>query len=158
MAGSVKIAAYDRQELIGEGGAAYVYKMRHRGGQMYAALKVLKESAHPDFRRRFADEMNIGRLLKHPYIVTVYDTGEIDGMNFILMEYLEGRSLRDRLNRPVNVATATAIIGQIGQALDYATLAVCFIAISSRRTSSSPPTMWPSWPTSALPNSTVCAG
>ena len=120
MAGSVKIAAYDRQELIGEGGAAYVYKMRHRGGQMYAALKVLKESAHPDFRRRFADEMNIGRLLKHPYIVTVYDTGEIDGMNFILMEYLEGRSLRDRLNRPVNVATATAIIGQIGQALDYA--------------------------------------
>lgn len=120
MAGSVRIAAYDRQELIGEGGAAYVYKMRHRTGNKYAALKVLKESAHADFRRRFADEMNIGRLLQHSHIVTVYDTGEIDGMTYILMEYMEGRSLRDRLNQPINIATATTIIGQIGQALDYA--------------------------------------
>lgn len=120
MASSVEIGAYDRQELIGEGGAAYVYKMRHRSKDKYAALKILKETAHPDFRRRFEAEMSIGRILTHPNIVTVYETGETKGMNYILMEYLEGHSLRERLGRPFDVASATAIIGQIGQALDYA--------------------------------------
>ena len=120
MASSVEIAAYDRLELIGEGGAAYVYKMRHRTKNKLAALKVLKETADPYFRRRFSDEMNIGHLLTHPHIVTVYDTGEMGGMNYILMEYLEGRSLRERLGRPIDFATATTIVSQIGQALDYA--------------------------------------
>jgi len=120
MARSVEINAYDRLELIGEGGAAYVYKLRHRTNGTLAALKILKESADPYFKQRFAEEGQVGLRLQHPHIVRVLNTGQSDGIHYILMEYLPGLSLRERLGQPVNLALLAALVAQIGSALDYA--------------------------------------
>ncbi len=120
MARSVEINAYDRLELIGDGGAAYVYKLRHRQTSQLAALKVLKESADPYFKNRFPNEGIIGRRLKHPNIVEVLDASEVNGISYILMEYLEGGSLRERLPGRLDLAQTLAVAGQMCQALDSA--------------------------------------
>lgn len=120
MARSVEIGSYDQLDLVGEGGAAYVYKMRHRRTGELAALKILKESADPYFKQRFAEEGQIGLKLSHPHIVEVYGTGEANGIHYILMEYLAGQSLRDRFGRPIDLNELIAIVAQIGSALDYA--------------------------------------
>lgn len=120
LARSVEINAYERGELIGEGGAAYVYRMRHRTTDESAALKVLKESADPYFKHRFADEGMIGLQLSHANIVKVLDAGDNNGIAYILMEYLSGGSLRERLATGVDLATTIVVIGQICQALDTA--------------------------------------
>lgn len=120
MARSVEIGAYQQEELLGEGGAAYVYKLRHRNTGELAALKVLKDKADPYFKERFTGEGQIGLQLDHPHIVTVYNTGEYNGIRYILMEYLPGQSLRERLPGPLDVGQAVNIFGQISEALDYA--------------------------------------
>lgn len=120
MARSVEIASYEQLELIGEGGAAYVYKMRHRRTNELAALKLLKESADPYFKQRFAEEGLIGRRLTHPHIVTVLGAGESQGVHYILMEYLPGLSLREQLRGPMELNRAIPVIGQIAEALDFA--------------------------------------
>lgn len=120
MARSVEISAYDQEEMLGEGGAAYVYKLRHRATGQLAALKVLKDKADPYFKERFTGEGQIGLQLVHPHIVTVFNTGEYNGIRYILMEYLPGLSLRERLIGPLDVGQAVTIFGQISEALDYA--------------------------------------
>lgn len=120
VARSVEIEEYERLDVIGDGGAAYVYRMRHRTNGQFAALKVLKESADPYFKERFAGEGQIGLQLTHPHIVTVYDSGIFNYAPYILMEYLPGGSLRERLAGPLPVNQAITIFGQISQALDYA--------------------------------------
>ena len=120
MARSVEISAYQQEELLGEGGAAYVYKLRNRNTGELAALKVLKDKADPYFKERFTGEGQIGLQLDHPHIVTVYNTGEYNGIRYILMEYLPGQSLRERLPGPLDVGQAVNIFGQISEALDYA--------------------------------------
>ena len=120
LARSVEIASYEQLELIGEGGAAFVYKMRHRRTNELAALKLLKESADPYFKQRFTEEGLIGRRLTHPHIVTVLGAGESQGVHYILMEYLPGLSLREHLRGPMELNRAIPVIGQIGEALDFA--------------------------------------
>lgn len=120
VARSVEVDEYERLDVIGDGGAAYVYRMRHRTDGRLAALKVLKESADPYFKARFPGEGEIGLQLDHPHIVTVYNTGVFNQARYILMEYLPGGSLRERLTGPLPVNQAIGIFGQICQALDYA--------------------------------------
>ena len=120
MARSVEIRSYDRLEMIGEGGAAYVYKLRHRETGQLAALKILKESADPYFKQRFAEEGQVGLRLQHPHIVQVLATGQSDSIHYILMEYLPGQSLREHLGRAIDLSQLAALVAQIGSALDYA--------------------------------------
>ena len=97
---------YEVQELIGSGGMANVYKavMRGQNGPVPAgtvvAVKVLRrEYMHdPDLVRRFKNESKAISLLNHPNIVKVYDVSVNDNLQYIVMEYVDGMTLREYLN------------------------------------------------------------
>lgn len=87
------------------------------------AVKVLpREFLHdPSFRGRFEREARTIAMLEHPAIVPIYDFGEQDGQPFLVMRYMKGGTLADRLqNGPVPVEAAAAILKRIGAALDHA--------------------------------------
>ena len=88
---------YELLEKIGEGGMATVYKAKCRLLNRYVAVKVLKEEFAKDtlFVKRFKIEAQSAASLTHPGIVSVFDVGEDDGVNYIVMELLEKDTLKD---------------------------------------------------------------
>lgn len=119
--------ASDRYELIeslGTGGMARVWKARDTVlGRLVAVKRLLPHSAaEPRFPERFRREAQAAASLSHPGIVTVYDTGEDEDGPFIVMELVEGETLRTRLSRtgPFDLASASSIVEQVAAALDYA--------------------------------------
>ena len=88
---------YELLEKIGEGGMATVYKAKCRLLNRYVAVKVLKEEYAKDtlFVKRFKIEAQSAASLTHPNIVSVFDVGEDDGVNYIVMELLEKDTLKD---------------------------------------------------------------
>ena len=122
---------YEVQELIGSGGMANVYKavMRGQNGPVPAgtvvAVKVLRqEYMHdPDLVRRFKNESKAISLLNHPNIVKVYDVSVNDNLQYIVMEYVDGMTLREYLNERGGKLTSREtvhFISQILKALDHA--------------------------------------
>lgn len=118
------IGKYDILAEIGRGGFGAVYRVRNRDLEREEALKVLGQHRQwdPTFVRRFQREARAAARLRHPHIVTIYEVGEVEGMHFISMEFLPGRTLAKLLADegalpPVRVA---AIIAQVAEALDYA--------------------------------------
>ncbi len=112
---------YERVATLGSGGAATVYKaISKRDGQV-VAIKVLHHS-DPYLRDKFKKEIELGRTLRHPHIVRVYGGGESQGVWYIVMEFMEGGTLRDRMypGRPYPLDQVIAIAGQICDALQYA--------------------------------------
>ena len=113
-------ALSDRYEIdreVGEGGMASVYLARDVKHNRNVALKVLKpELAAVVGAERFLAEIETTANLQHPHILPLYDSGEADGFLFYVMPYVEGETLRDRLDRekqlPVDealrIATAVA--------------------------------------------------
>jgi serine/threonine protein kinase len=91
---------YKLVDRIGQGRMAGVYKALHPTGAAVAA-KVLPPSRAKDAEAfgRFQREARLARRLKHPNIVRSFQTGESDGLHFLIMEYLEGETLRDVLQR-----------------------------------------------------------
>ena len=92
---------YEILECIGTGGMAYVYKARcHRLNRM-VAIKVLKDelSGDEDFRRRFHTESQAVAMLSHPNIVAVYDVSRMGSVEYIVMELIEGITLKQYINR-----------------------------------------------------------
>lgn len=107
----------DRYELIektGEGGMATVYKARCRILDRIVAVKILKEEYSDDknFVEKFRTEALAAARLSHPNIVNIYDVGQQDGIYYIVMEYVEGETLKDiickegplSVNKAVNIA------------------------------------------------------
>ena len=83
---------------LGAGGMGIVYKAQDIRLERFLALKFLKpERVNDDFRRRFLQEARASSALAHPSIIHIYDIGVFDGMDYIAMEFVEGRSLRDVL-------------------------------------------------------------
>ncbi len=122
---------YEVQELIGSGGMANVYKavMRGQNGPVPAgtvvAVKVLRrEYMHdPDLVRRFKNESKAISLLNHPNIVKVYDVSVNDHLQYIVMEYVDGMTLREYLNERGGKLTSREtvhFISQILKALEHA--------------------------------------
>ena len=111
---------------IAQGGMATVYLAWHSGLGHHVALKVLLPvfAQDEEFVRRFKREAWAVAKLRHPNIVRIYDAGESEGYHYIAMEYIEGGSLKDLLDRqggrPLDLATALQIVRQIASALDYA--------------------------------------
>lgn len=87
-------------DQIGEGATSTVYKVRDNANQQILALKVLKESAarHPRFAECFHRELNIGRQLDHPNVVRIYEAGQHENWLYLVMEYINGRTLADLLH------------------------------------------------------------
>ena len=94
MTGST-ISHYEVLEKIGEGGMGAVYRARDTHLERFVALKVLLPDAvaNPDRRRRFVQEAKAASALNHPNIIHVYDIDEADGVLFIAMEYVAGKTL-----------------------------------------------------------------
>ena len=109
-------------EPIGAGGQGEVYKARDTRLNRTVAIKVLpEESSNPELKQRFEREAQSIAALNHPHICTLYDVGHQDGIDFLVMEYLEGESLAERLARgPIVLAEALTYALQIADALDKA--------------------------------------
>ena len=110
-------------ELLGQGGMGAVYKVRQRELDRWAALKILPdEVAHdPSFAERFQREARALALLGHQHIVTVYEFGQRDGVYFLLMEYIDGVTLREAIRAgQISAKDALAIVTQICDALQFA--------------------------------------
>lgn len=90
---------FELLDQIGEGATSTVYKVRDSANHRIVALKVLKESAarHPRFAECFHRELNIGRQLNHPNVVRIYDAGQHENWLYLVMEYINGRTLCDLL-------------------------------------------------------------
>ena len=95
-----RLGPYAVSAKIGEGGMGEVYKARDTRLDRTVAIKVLPEhvAADPDLKQRFEREAKTLSSLNHPHICTLYDIGEQDGIDFLVMEYLDGETLTcDRL-------------------------------------------------------------
>jgi eukaryotic-like serine/threonine-protein kinase len=94
-----KLGPYEIQSSLGAGGMGEVYLARDTRLDRTVAIKILPShlSADPDARQRFDREARVISSLNHPNICTLYDVGHQDGADFLVMEYLEGETLADRL-------------------------------------------------------------
>jgi serine/threonine-protein kinase len=114
---------YHVERELGEGGMAKVYLATDLRHNRNVAVKVLKpELAAVVGAERFLAEIQTTANLQHPHILPLYDSGEAGGFLFYVMPYVEGETLRDRLDRekqlPVDEAVRVAVA--VAQALDYA--------------------------------------
>ena len=96
-----RLQHYEIVGKFGEGGMGEVYKARDVRLDRFVAIKVLppEKVADPDRKRRFVQEAKAASALNHPNIVTVHDIGEADGMTFIAMECVEGKTLDQSIGR-----------------------------------------------------------
>jgi len=117
------IGRYIIDSELGRGGMATVYKAHDPRFDRTVAIKVLPhEFLHdPEFRARFEREARTIAALEHSAIVPVYDYGEQDGQLYLVMRYMPGGSMADRLQQgPVSIDDAANVIRRIGSALDSA--------------------------------------
>lgn len=115
---------YEIEQKIGEGGMAIVYRARDTLLNRTVALKVLRSQFgnDDDFVARFHREAQAAASLSHPHVVNIYDIGQEDDMYYIVMEYVEGMTLKQYINEhaPLDVKEAVDIAIQICDALDHA--------------------------------------
>src|SRR6187200_2742836 len=100
-----------------------VYKARDTRLNRIVALKIIAvgQAEAPDSRTRFADEARAIAALNHPHICTLYDTGRALDRDFLVLEYLEGETLAQRLQRgPLRPREVLGIAIDIAEAFDYA--------------------------------------
>ena len=110
-------------ELLGQGGMGAVYKARQVKLDRLVALKILQPrfGADPTFAERFAREAQALARLNHANIVTVYDFGDVKGLYYFLMEFVDGVNLRQSMReKNLTPEQALAIIPQICEALQFA--------------------------------------
>ena len=122
----LQLALADRYRIegeIGAGGMATVYLAQDLRHDRKVALKLLRpELSAVIGAERFLAEIKLTANLQHPHILPLFDSGEADGFLFYVMPFVEGESLRSRLNREkqLPVAEAVRIATEVASALDYA--------------------------------------
>lgn len=115
---------YEILERVGGGGMALVYKAHDMVLHRTVAIKVLRQQFVGDeqFIRRFQREAQSAASLSHPNVVSIYDVGQDEEDHYIVMEYIEGENLNEKIteNGPLAVETAVDIAAQICDALAHA--------------------------------------
>ena len=119
--GKVLANRYEILGKVGEGGMATVYKAKCHLLNRYVAVKVLKDEYAKDemFVKKFKTEAQSAAALTHPNIVSVYDVGSEDGINYIVMELLDSKTLKDYIEEKGALPTneVLKISSQIASAL-----------------------------------------
>ena len=118
-----RLGPYEIQSAIGAGGMGEVYQARDTRLDRVVAIKIVSSEigSSPELRERFEREARTVASLNHPHICTLHDVGHQDGTDFLVMEYLEGETLEQRLKKgalPLEQALQIGI--QIAGALDKA--------------------------------------
>jgi len=116
----IEIPGYKVIKLIGQGGMASVYLATQESVGRDVAVKVMSQSlsSDPTFSERFVKEARTGSLI-HPHIISVFDAGEIDGQNYIIMEYANGGNLDTAIKQGLDLKRIIEIISEIASALHY---------------------------------------
>jgi serine/threonine protein kinase len=119
-----QLGSYRIDAVLGRGGMGVVYLAEHLRLRKKIALKVLPPelAEDEDFRRRFERESQLAASLDHPNIVTVHDAGEVDGVLYIAMRYVEGSDLARRIREggALPVDEVLDILNQAAEGLDEA--------------------------------------
>lgn len=123
--GKLLDARYEILNVLGTGGMAVVYRAYCHRLNRYVAVKILKGelAADQDLRRRFHDESQAVAMLSHPNIVAVYDVSQVDDREFIVMELIDGITLKQYINKRggcLNWRESLHFTTQILQALKHA--------------------------------------
>mgnify|MGYP001381476657 FL=1 len=124
MIGSELGGRYELIERIGGGGMALVYKAHDTLLGRKVAVKILRQQfvGDEEFIKRFRREAQAAASLSHPNVVSIYDVGQDGDVHYIIMEYVEGINLNDKIKQqaPLQVEEAVRIAMQICDALDHA--------------------------------------
>jgi tetratricopeptide (TPR) repeat protein len=114
------VGTYRVESKIGAGGMGEVFKAHDAKLDRPVALKLLPAdiASDPDRLRRFHDEARAASSINHPHILVIHDFGAVDGRPFIVSEFIEGETLRERIRRgPIDAATTLHIATQLTSAL-----------------------------------------
>jgi TolB-like protein/Tfp pilus assembly protein PilF/predicted Ser/Thr protein kinase len=117
------LGRYEVRELLGSGGMGEVYRAVDTRLNRTVAIKVLASgrASDPSDRARFEREAQAISSLNHPHICTLYDVGHHDGVDFLVMEYLQGETLEERLRHgPMGVEESLRCAIDVADALDQA--------------------------------------
>jgi Tol biopolymer transport system component/tRNA A-37 threonylcarbamoyl transferase component Bud32 len=124
LASGTRVGPYLIEASLGAGGMGEVYRARDTRLDRTVAVKVLTGAlaADSEFRQRLEQEARAIAALNDPHICTIHDVGRHGDLDYLVLEYLEGETLGDRLRRtpPLSTDEAIAIAIQIGDALDHA--------------------------------------
>jgi len=123
LATGTKLGPYEILSPLGAGGMGEVYRARDTRLDRTVAIKVLPQhvSSDADLKQRFEREARTISCLQHPHICTLHDIGHQDGVDFLVMEHLEGETLAARLTRgPLPTDQVLQIGIEIADALDKA--------------------------------------
>src|SRR5712675_2533160 len=118
-----KFGPYEIQSLLGAGGMGEVYRARDTRLDRTVAIKILLKGLAEtlEVRQRFEREARAVSSLNHPHICALYDVGHQDGIEYLVMEYLEGETLAARIERgPLPSPDLLRYASQIADALDKA--------------------------------------
>ncbi|MBS4961300.1 MAG: Stk1 family PASTA domain-containing Ser/Thr kinase [Clostridiales bacterium] len=122
--GAVLSGRYEIKELLGKGGMAYAYRAFDKKLERDVTVKVLRDDFEDDegFNERFRTEARAVASLSHPNIVSVYDVGTDGNINYIVMEYVHGDTLKKAIleKSPFDTLTAVSVSIQIAAALSHA--------------------------------------
>src|ERR1700720_3494912 len=120
LATGTKLGPYEIQAPLGAGGMGEVYRARDTRLERDVAVKVLPAnlSSDPSLRQRLEREARAVSKLSHPHICTLHDIGHQDGVDFLVMELIEGETLEDRLTKgPLSTEETIRYAAQIAEAM-----------------------------------------
>lgn len=122
--GSVIGHRYEIIRILGQGGMGAVYQAYDRELERQVGLKVIRSdmAANPEILKRFKQELILARQITHKNVIRIFDLGQVEGLKFITMEYIDGENLQSLLRRKKKLEPqeAASIIAQVCRALDAA--------------------------------------
>ena len=132
--GTIIAERYEILGKIGTGGMADVYKAKDHKLNRFVAVKVLKPEFREDttFIRKFKSEAQAAAVLTHPNIVNVFDVGDDNGVYYIVMELIEGITLKEYISKKgkLSVKEATSIAIQVSMGFSIAFFPNFFLILS----------------------------
>jgi serine/threonine protein kinase len=118
-----RLGPYEILAQLGAGGMGEVYRAKDTRLDRIVAVKILsaQHSWNSDMRQRFEREAKAISSLTHPHICVLYDIGQQDGIDYLVMEYLEGETLAERITRgPLSIEQVLRYAIEVADALDKA--------------------------------------